>query len=492
MTPFNARKRRFTTHSSSSSWTRRGFLQSTIGSVLALGLASCDNVSDPVDEPFDGPEIDEADFIGINEGYYNTGIDTKTQLPHSFIAGGEPSGETDPVSIAYRLQYLIDQGSSASGTIETMLDHLLAAQINEFPPRNYRNLLPTLRFTDTEAGTEPARREYSVMDNAMLSARVAMAAQAFKGTAIATKAMAYLDNQKEGYNDLLARNNNAFFPTFVDAGIRGVDGAAYSLVFGGYYEGAAFALSYFVGDTAAISDRQVGLDVWQAMINTQNTLINQHAASTTGSLQIPSPLSRNGSGFQYFHPLLAVDTSVLSPSMANALYNVLYSYLDAAVFDRLPGIYSAGPNLNGNFLEDNGLNRLAARERFQGSQEKMVTIDALATALRLFPESSRERRTLRAWIGLYGSLSGIRSLNGYYSSIDKNGQIAQSLFARQNAAMILLSSTAADHLDAFLIDQGRPGMQAMFSQIELMHQGSPIERIDTDLPTPPDFGLLFT
>ncbi len=473
-------------------WTRRGFLQSTAGGLLALGITACDNVGDEVVDPFaDLSQIDEDDFIAFNAAYYNAGVDAKTQFPCSAVIDGQAVGETDPASIAFRLQYLIDQGNAASATAETMLDHLLAAQINEAPPRNYRNLLPRLVFNDSEAGTEPASREYWVIHNAMLSARVAMAAQAFKGTSIEQKALAFLDKQKVGYNDLLARAQD-FLPTVVDAGIRGVDETAFNLLFGSYYEGAAFVLSYFIGGTDDIADPQVGLDVWQAMIDNQNTLTSEHAASTTGGVSLQSPLARNGSAFQYFHALLGLDPGALSSSMKNALYNVLFSYLDAALADRLPGIYSAGPNLGGNFLEDNGLNRLAARQRLQGSQETVATIDALAAAMRLFGEDDEERKILRAWIGLYASVSGMLSLEGYYGSVDKNGQIAQSMFARQNGAMILLKSTAADLLDAFLIDRSKPGMRDLFSQIVLTYQGVPIERTDASLPVPPDPRLLFT
>ena len=473
-------------------WTRRGFLQSTVGGILALGIAACDDLGLEEENPlFDGPQINEADFIAFNAEYYNVGVDAKTQFPCSYVSGGQPAGETDPASIAFRLQYLIDQGNAASATIETLIDHLLAAQIEEAPPRNYRNLLPRLAFNTSEAGTEPASREYYVIHNATLSARVAMAAQAFKGTSIESKALAFLDKQKAGYNDLLARSTG-FLPTVIDAGIRGVDGPEFSLLFGGYYEGAAFVLSYFIGDTDDIADPQVGLDVWQAMIDNQNTLTSEHLASTVGSVAIQSPLARNGSGFQYFHALFGLDPGALPLSMTNALYNVLYSYLDAAFFDHLPGIYSAGPNLGGNFLEDNGLNRLATRERLQRSQETVVTIDALAAAMRLFPEASEERQILRGWIGLYASVSGILSTNGYYGSIDKDGQIAQSLFARQNGAMILLQSTAASLLDAFLLDQGKPSLRDLFGQVVLTYQGTPIQRIENALPVPPDPAILFT
>ena len=179
--------------SNTPTWTRRGFLQSTLGGMLAAGVAACDNVEFEEEEPlFDGPQIDEEDFIAFNAGYYDIGVDTKTQLPYSSISGEGSTGETDPASIAFRLQYLIDQGRTASAPIETMLDHLLAAQISDLPPRNYRNLLPRLAFNASETGLEPVSREYFVSHNAMLSARVAMAAQAFKGAAIEDKALTFL------------------------------------------------------------------------------------------------------------------------------------------------------------------------------------------------------------------------------------------------------------------------------------------------------------
>ena len=474
-------------------WTRRGFLQTTLGSVLALSAAACDDLGFEEDEPlFDGPQINEDDFIAFNAAYYDIGVDAQTQFPYTALINGEPSGETDPIAIAFRIQYLIDQGSTAAAIIETMLDHLLTAQVSGRPPRNYRNMIPRLAFKADGTEFELATFEYSFTRNALLSSRVAMAAQAFKGTAVEAKALTFLDKQKAGYNDALSRTPSGFLPTFAHAGLFQVDPQGLDLLFGGFFEAVAFVLSYFIGETEFIADPQVGLDSWQAMIDAQNTFVDEHFASTTGPLAIPSPLARNGSAFQYFYPLLALPPDALTPSMTNALYNVLYSYLDAATFDRLPGIYSAGPIANGGFLFDNGLNRLAARQRFQGSQETVVTIDALAAAMRLFPESSDERQTLRGWIGLYASLSGALSPHGYFGGIDKEGQIIQSMYARQNGAMILLKSTAADHLDAFLVERNRPGMRELFSQIMLTHRGTPIQRVEASLPLPPNADRLFT
>lgn len=475
-------------------WTRRGFLQTTLGGVLALSAAACDNLGlDEEEEPlFDGPQINEDDFIAFNAAYYDIGIDAKTQFPHTAIINGAPSGDTDPITIAYRLQYLIDQGSFAAATIETILDHLLTAQVSGRPPRNYRNMIPRLRFIERETGFEAATFEYSFTRNALLSSRVAMAAQAFAGTPVEAKALTFLDKQKAGYNEALSRSPVGFLPVFAHAGLFQVDPQGLDLLFGGFYEAVGFVLSYFIGDTAFIADTTVGLNSWLAMISAQNTFVDEHFASTTGPLSIPSPLARNGSAFQYFYPLLSLQPDTLTPSMANALYNVLYSYLDAATFDRLPGIYSAGPIGNGGFLFDNGLNRLSARQRFQGSQETVVTIDALAAALRLFPDGSDERLTLRGWIGLYASLSGALSPHGYFGGIDKEGQIVQSMYARQNGAMILFNSNAAAHLEAFLTKHGKPGMQELFGQIVLRHQNSPIERIDAPLPLPPRADRLFT
>ncbi len=474
-------------------WTRRGFLQTTLGSVLALSAAACDDLGLEEDEPlFDGPQINEDDFIAFNAAYYDIGIDAKTQFPYTAFINGEPHSETDPIAIAYRIQYLIDQGGFAATTIETILDHLLAAQVSGRPPKNYRNMIPRLTLKDDEVGFEAATFEYSFVRNALLSSRVAMAAQAFAGTAVEDKALTFLDKQKAGYNEALSRTPSGFLPTFAHAGLFAVDPDGLNLLFGGFYEAVAFVLSYFIGDTEFIADPQTGLDSWQAMIAAQNTFVDEHFASTTGPLSIPSPLARNGSAFQYFYPLLSLQPDALTPSLAGALYNVLYSYLDAATFDRLPGIYSAGPADNGGFLFDNGLNRLAARQRFQGSQETVVTIDALAAAMRLFPVGSDERLTLGGWIGLYASLSGALSPHGYFGGIDKEGRIVQSMYARQNGAMILFNSNAADHLEAFLTSRGRPGMRELFSQIVLTHQGTPIARIDAPLPLPPNADRLFT
>ena len=470
-------------------WTRRHFLRAALGGAVLGPLSGCSDLGLDEEEPlFDGPKIDENDFIAFNAGYYDVGVDAATQFPYSSIRDGVPVMETDPVAIAFRLQHLLADLRRAPA-INTMLTHLLAAQISERPPRNFRNMIPRLKFTAN--GTEPATHEYSFVRNALLSSRVAMTAQAFRGTAIADKAATYLQNQKLGYNQALSQSSSGFLPTFAHAGVFGVDLQGMDLLFGGYYEAVAFVLAFFIGETQPIADPQAGLDSWKAMISAQNTFSDVHASSTTGPIPIQSLLARNGSAFQYFHSLLALEPEVVGPSLSNALYNALFSYLDAAVYDRVPGVYSAGPHAGG-FLLDNGLNRLAARQRLQGSQESIVTIDALAAAMRLFPESSDERLTLRGWIGLYASVGGVISPHGYFSGISKKGEIITAIYARQNGAMILFKSTAAALLNTFLETNGRPGMRELFSQVELTHEGAPIQRVQARLPLPPRLERLFT
>ena len=286
-------------------------------------------------------------------------------------------------------------------------------------------------------------------------------------------------------------NHRGFLPTFAHAGLFGVDPTGFNLLFGGYYASVAFVLSYFIGNTSVLSDPEVGLDTWKSMIEAQNTYMDSHFASTTGPHTIQTPLARNGSAYQYFHSLLALESDALTDSMRNGLYNALYSYLDAAVYDRVPGIYSAGPH-GGGFLLDNGLNRLTARQRLQGSQETIVTIDALATALRMFAEDSDERLILRGWIALYATVTGATGTRGYYGGIDRDGNPITAIYARQNGAMTLFNSSAARLLNTFLVSNGRPGMRELMSQVELKWEGQTLERIDDQLPLPIREERLFT
>ncbi len=112
--------------------TRRDFLKFALGSAALAPLAGCDSLGlDKKEEaPFDGPTIDEEDFISFNAGYYGLGVDSASQLPFSFIRDGVPIRETDPVSIAFRLQHLLAD-SRRIDAVDTLLNHLLAAQIDE-------------------------------------------------------------------------------------------------------------------------------------------------------------------------------------------------------------------------------------------------------------------------------------------------------------------------------------------------------------------------
>ncbi len=470
--------------------TRRHFLKFALGAAALAPLAGCDSLGLDKEEEvlFDGPTIDEEDFISFNAGYYGLGVDSASQLPFSFIRDGVPIRETDPVSIAFRLQHLLAD-SRRIDAVDTLLSHLLAAQIDERPPNNFRNMIPRLAIQSDEI--VPASKHYSFVDNALLASRIAMAAQAHAGTPTGDKALSFLDKQKLGYNQALVQSSTGFLPEFANAGLFGADPVGMNLVFGGFYEAVAFALGYFIGDTPIIGDPQVGLDTWQLMIDAQNTYVDAYAASTRANTNIQSPLARNGSGFQFLHSLLGLDPAWLDKSLDNALYNVLYSYLDAAVYDRVPGIYSAGPHESGFFL-DNGLNRLAAKQRFQTSRETIVTVDTLAAAMRLFPEDSDARLILRGWIGLYASVEGTITSHGYRSGMTKEGSLIKAIYARQNGAMILLRSNAPRLLNDFMIAQGKPSMQDLVSMVKLTYQDAPIARVDAQLPLPLRGERLFT
>ena len=464
---------------------RRKFLKTALGGAVAIGLVGCDTTEDPF-LSYEGPEINEIDLVTANAGYYDVAITSPTLFPNSSITGGAISNATDPLTLAYRLQYLIDLGDTTS--VETILDNLLLAQENQIAFIDYRGFIPTLTFASNSVGFEKSSPEFSLGENAALSARVAMAANAFAGTAIEDKAVLFLQNQKEGYNFYLS-GDSLFFPVNGSALETTIRTNAIDIFFSGYYAELAFVLSYFIGDSSTIQSTQVGLDAWQAL--TAEIPTSQHGDSFTGLINIPVPLSRNGSANQYFRSLLALPMTSTGTSLTNALYNVLYSFLDAARFENLPGIFSGGPSPDGDFLDDNGLIRLTATGTQSSARESVATVDALVAALRLFDVESQERQTLRRWIGLYNEVPDIQDVGGLKGSVDKSGVVSQAIYARQNAAMILFDSTAPDHLEAFLASNGKPSLESMFADVIINIDGVPIQRIDADLPLPPPQAQLF-
>ena len=465
---------------------RRKFIKTALGGAAAIGLIGCDTTEDPF-ESYSGPEIDETTFLTTNSSFYDLSVTSPTLFPNNAIINGAVSNTTDPVTIAYRIQYLIDLGDSAA--IETMLDNLLLAQENSISFIDYRGFIPSLDFTNqTNSGFSKMSPVFSISENAALSARVAMASNAFTGTPVEDKANLFLQNQKEGYNYYLS-GDALFLPETGTALSDEIDSSKIDLLFNGYYVELAFVLSYFIGDSTTISSAQVGQDAWQSLIGETGIPTDQHGDSFTGLINIPVPLSRNGSAYQYFHSLLALPMASLGMVLTDALYNVLYSYLDAARFENLPGIFSGGPDIQGNFLDDNGLTRLRASGA--SSRASVVTVDALVAALRLFEETSVERQTLKRWIGLYSSIPDIQDAAGLNGSVDEQGNVSPAIYARQNAAMILFNSTAPDHLESFLSANGKTSLQDMFSQITINIDGVPIQRIDADLPLPPPETQLF-
>ena len=396
------------TSSSLNRFTRRHFMHTTLGGAFILGLSSCDQVEDSV-ETYMGPEINELEFVTFNRQYHDISIDAATQFPHNAIRGGANSGITDPVAIAYRLQQLIDIADAT--TAEALIDNLLLAQENSITFIDYKGFIPNLEFANTNAGFLKSEAEFSIPDNAILSARVAMAASAFSGTPIADKAMLFLANQKEGYNFYLSGTSLAF-PETGSALNSDIGEPKVEYFFSGYYTELAFVLSYFIGDSATIQDAQVGMDAWNALISAPGVPTAQHGDSFTALTTLTVPLAKNGSAYQYFQSLLALPTASISQSMSDALYNVLFSFLDAARFENLPGIYSGAPNAQGNFLSDNGLSRLTVPANATTSRESIATVDALAAALRLFPAESLERQAIRRWIGVFDATPGIKGASG--------------------------------------------------------------------------------
>ncbi|MBX2818503.1 MAG: hypothetical protein KTR29_02440 [Rhodothermaceae bacterium] len=466
---------------------RRKFIKTALGGAAALGIVGCDTTEDPF-ESFSGPEIDELELVTSNAGFYDIAISSPTLFPNNALLNGAISNITDPVSIAYRLQYLIDLGDSV--TIETMLDNLILAQENSVAFIDYRGFLPSLDFANTSSGFAKGSPEFSIAENAALSARVAMAASAFAGTPVEDKANLFLLNQKEGYNFYLS-GDSLFFPESGSALNADIGTSKIDILFNEFYVELAFVLSFFIGDSSTISSAQVGQDAWQALIGESGIPTSQHGDSFTGLINIPVPLSRTGSANQYFHSLLSLPTSSIGMVLTDALYNVLYSFLDAARFENLPGIYSGGPDSSGEFLNDNGLIRLTASGSGSSSRESVVTVDALVAALRLFEVDSVERQTLRRWIGLYNAVPNIQDAGGLNGGVDKNGNVSPAIFARQNAAMILFDSMAPDHLENFLSSNGKTSLADMFSQITIDIDGAPIQRVDADLPLPPPEMQLF-
>ena len=76
--------------------------------------------------------------------------------------------------------------------------------------------------------------------------------------------------------------------------------------------------------------------------------------------------------------------------------------------------------------------------------------------------------------------------------MDREGKAIEAMYARQNGAMILFISTTPGLLNTFLVSNGRPSMNDLFSQVNLTWEGSPLPRVDDPLPVPIREERLFT
>ena len=473
-------------------YSRRQFVKTAVSGAVLASLAGCDISGD--DPSYEGPEIDEADFVMQNALFYDANVNARTQFPHTALINGVPSGRTDPASIAFRLQYLIDQGDAGGSAIDTILNHLLLAQESSEAFLDYRGFITDMWFRDNSTGFQRVSPTFNLAPNAALSTRIAMAAQGFKGTEIETKALAFLNNQKEGYNFYL-NDLSLFYPLTGTAISSEIDSNKIDLLFSEYYAEIAFCLSYFTGDSITIANADVGQQAWDALIETENIPTTSHTDSFTNLISLAAPLSRSGGAQQYFQSLNVLKLDGISDSLQIAMYNALYSYLDAARFAKLPGVFAAAPSPNGNFLTNNGLSRLASDRGRVGTEETVVAIDPLLPALRLFPDSTEalnfDRRTIRRWIGLYSNVEGISATFGLNSAVDKTGTVARDQYTIQTGSMILFNTNGPDLLEDFLSENEKTTLSDMFNRVEVIHEGVPIEKVDSLLPLPPPLDDLF-
>lgn len=444
---------------------RRTWFRICVGLGTVGFLTSCNK--DEVEEPeipaepqYDGTPIDEQYFIDFNARFYTKGIHPSSRFVYDFIPhGGGMARWSQPTSIAFRLQYLIEENDADE--IEKILQNLRLAQQTQYC--HWKGLLPWFCLKD-QGGFVGDRFPIGFGENTTLSMRVAMVAEAYKNNAtMHALAMDFLEAQREGYREMYDPREHAFYGVvYMNTGAK-TDYYHMDRFFNEFNSGVAFVLTYFFEDKELIDE------AWGFLLE-----------STQLPVQDNMPLAWNGSAFQFFWPLLTLDPSDMSQSHRDALYNALYAYLSDSYTRGIWGILSAGGGTANDYLGNNGLIALAEGE----TVEEMWNIYALTAALRLFPVASRERETLLRWMHAFMCIKNIESYGdiGLYAGIDKCGYRCLKVYAIDAGSMILFNSQGPTLLRNFVARESATGitMTDLFQQVHM-----PISRVNTLLPNPP-------
>ena len=374
-------------------------------------------------------------YIQENAVYFQTGqgIDPATGFPLDVLGPNAPQNAsfTQPTSIGFYLQFLGEiitkrlqvsflSQTDAISQVNKVLTNLLQVQSNW----GWKGLIPWLEL---QPALQPSGNSMGLIDNANLSHSLA----AFAGALVRTnlhktltkdlydKASSFLANQQSGYQ------------SFVDSA-SGVFRASYNTqtqTFDGYADRFG-------------SEVRATLPFLAAYFNLPSSIWDNLRRSTSRYLTekgrvVETFSAFDGSGFQYFWPLLRSPEESL-PEIGGLLQNALLIYEDFMDRTGIPGFASASSLPEGGYSGKIGIENL--KETPLTLDESVGSVYSLASAYRLSPEFvlSELQKIETAFPALKGSL-------GFYDAARANGQVSQNYYAIDQGSLVLgLAGHGAD------------------------------------------------
>jgi len=186
----------------------------------------------------------------------------------------------------------------------------------------------------------------------------------------------------------------------------------------------------------------------------------------------------NGSAHQLSWPLLFLPEHALSPDLAVAHANALFTMLDSAQRQQLLGVpaASAVPTTGGYLYS--GEHGEAVLAESSNNSAAVRSIYGLAPYYTMLDDAGRS--TLVSWFGAYAGEPGMRGRYGLFDAVDQEGRIAEVNLAIDSLTTALIGSPAPGYLVRFL--ESEHEMDAV-NRLYSLFRGS-IPAVDADLPEP--------
>jgi len=415
-------------------------------------------------------------------GYTACGIHEATGFPYDVINNaGVVGAYTQPAAIGFYLQYLLTESAQerrgryarAASSNDPQIQKILLSltSLQDDSSIAWRGLLPWLKLPADSAILD--RDEIAFGDNIMLSMSVAMVLGAGEIVSPETAALArnFLVRQRsEGGYLQLFDGTRGLLRGAVDRLGQPRNQYFMDRLFNEFRAGVAFAVACF-----GVEDR-----AWSNLASMSPMMKTYYASrpAVGPSHEVLNYVAWNGSAHQLSWPLLFLPEHALSPDLAVAHANALFTMLDSAQRQQLLGVpaASAVPSTGGYLYS--GQQGEAVLAESSDNSAAVRSIYGLAPYYTMLDDAGRS--TLASWFGAYASEPGMRGRYGLFDAVDQEGRIAEVNLAIDSLTTALIGSPAPEYLVRFL--ESEHAIDAVRRLYSMFHGSIPA--VDAALPEP--------